>query len=196
MCSIHLLISTIQSYVAVVGRVITDDEDGTQQFPEELQFTTHIERLDSILNLVGMNIGLMKMDAQGFECKILQGMGQYIPMDIKFIKTEFSTIIQSPRKRNPNSIVVWCHSYHQDQTQRRKHKYVSTPFMISSQIRYETANNGVIAMSYQSYGIIKILSIVMVANHIMWKLEQILVLVSWKCCLVLMPQFLHSSLIL
>ena len=91
MCSIHLLISTIQSYVAVVGRVITDDEDGTQQFPEELQFTTHIERLDSILNLVGMNIGLMKMDAQGFECKILQGMGQYIPMDIKFIKTEFST---------------------------------------------------------------------------------------------------------
>lgn len=79
--------STLDSSIAVVGRAIKDDDRPAQDFTEELQFPIHIERLDSILNAeTNINIRLMKVDAQGYECKVLQGMGQGLAKKIELIK--------------------------------------------------------------------------------------------------------------
>ena len=91
------LIHTCSLSVAVVGRIIKDDDIPGQKFTEELQFTINIERLDSILNnATSMNIRLMKMDAQGFECNVLSGMGAGIAKKIGIIKTEFATRFLRP----------------------------------------------------------------------------------------------------
>jgi FkbM family methyltransferase len=58
---------------AVVGTQITDNP-GEEQFLEPIPI--RIERLDSILNTKnrGWNVPLLKIDAQGFECRIMDGM--------------------------------------------------------------------------------------------------------------------------
>jgi FkbM family methyltransferase len=58
---------------AVIGSPIKDTPG--QQFREPIPI--RIERLDSILNTndEGWNVPVMKVDAQGFECRIMDGMG-------------------------------------------------------------------------------------------------------------------------
>jgi FkbM family methyltransferase len=72
---------------SVIGKIIGDTEG--QQFDEKLQFTINVERLDSILNS-DIDVKLMKMDAQGFECNILEGMGNDIANAIGVIKFEWA----------------------------------------------------------------------------------------------------------
>ena len=72
---------------SVIGTIIKDN--GAQHFDKNLQFQVPIERLDSILKS-GTNVKLMKMDAQGFECNILDGMGQSIASGIEIIKFEYA----------------------------------------------------------------------------------------------------------
>jgi len=74
---------------SVVGKVIKDDEN--QQFDEKLQFTINVERLDSLLSSNNLNVGLMKMDVQGFECKFLEGTGEEIMKKVDKIKFEFAS---------------------------------------------------------------------------------------------------------
>jgi FkbM family methyltransferase len=68
---------------AVVGTQIKDDP--TQPFLEPIPI--RIERLDSILNTnnQGWNVPLMKIDAQGFECRIMDGKGA-VPGGIRAMK--------------------------------------------------------------------------------------------------------------
>lgn len=72
---------------SVIGKIIKDNH--RQQFDEKLQFTVNVERLDSILNS-DIDVKLMKMDAQGFECNILEGMGNDIANAIGAIKFEWA----------------------------------------------------------------------------------------------------------
>ena len=51
----------------------------------------YVERLDSILNLENIHVGLLKMDAQGFECNIIEGMGQKLANSISVVKFECAT---------------------------------------------------------------------------------------------------------
>lgn len=71
---------------SVVGKVIKDWKP--QKFDEKLQFTIHVERLDSILNS-DIDVRLMKLDAQGFECKILEGMGSNLARSVYALKFEW-----------------------------------------------------------------------------------------------------------
>ena len=71
---------------SVVGSIIKDNK--RQRFEEKFQFQVPIERLDSILKS-DINVKLVKMDAQGFECNILEGMGQAIASGIEVIKFEY-----------------------------------------------------------------------------------------------------------
>mmetsp|Transcript_13914 Transcript_13914/g.20763 ORF Transcript_13914/g.20763 Transcript_13914/m.20763 type:complete len:441 (-) Transcript_13914:50-1372(-) len=89
---------------SVVGRVIKDYE--TQEIRESEQHEISIERLDSILDVDAFassssssshthahhnsSIRLMKMDAQGFECHVLDGMGRVIPQHIQSLHFEFA----------------------------------------------------------------------------------------------------------
>jgi FkbM family methyltransferase len=73
---------------SVIGRVIKDTEG--QQFDEKLQFTIHVERLDSVLSNHGSKVRLMKMDVQGFECKTVEGMGQDLANKVDQIKFEYA----------------------------------------------------------------------------------------------------------
>ena len=70
---------------SVVGKPIKD-------FPKQ-QFDTavdvFIERIDSILSC-NISIPLMKLDAQGFECNILDGMSPEIATNIQQIKFELA----------------------------------------------------------------------------------------------------------
>ena len=63
---------------SVVGQIIKDN-DG-QAFDKKSQTTIQIERLDSIfnpyINETNVEIPLLKLDAQGYECRILEGMGK------------------------------------------------------------------------------------------------------------------------
>jgi FkbM family methyltransferase len=70
---------------AVIGSPIKDTPG--QQFHEPIPI--RIERLDSILNTndEGWNVPLMKVDAQGFECRIIDGMGAVLDR-ITAINTE------------------------------------------------------------------------------------------------------------
>jgi len=71
---------------SVIGKIIKDVE--SQQFSETLQFTINVERLDSILDR-DVDVKLMKMDAQGFECNILDGMGDF-GKNIEAVKFEWA----------------------------------------------------------------------------------------------------------
>jgi FkbM family methyltransferase len=61
---------------SVVGTVIKDEAE--QQFLDPIPI--RIERLDSILNTnnPGWNVPLLKIDAQGFECRIMDAMGSVL----------------------------------------------------------------------------------------------------------------------
>ena len=50
----------------------------------------YVERLDSILESKKIKVGLLKMDAQGFECKILEGMGGEVAEQIDVMKFEYA----------------------------------------------------------------------------------------------------------
>jgi hypothetical protein len=71
----------------VIGQIIRDYPN--QAFEEKNQFTVNAERLDSILAANKMKVGLMKMDAQGFECSIVEGMGDVAGI-IDVLKFEYS----------------------------------------------------------------------------------------------------------
>ena len=68
---------------SVVGKPIKDF--GKQQMNEPVDI--YIERIDSILSR-NISIPLMKLDAQGFECQILEGMSDEIAANINQIKFE------------------------------------------------------------------------------------------------------------
>ena len=48
----------------------------------------YVERLDSILESKKIKVGLLKMDAQGFECKIVEGKGEEVAEQIDVMKFE------------------------------------------------------------------------------------------------------------
>ena len=64
---------------------------GNQAASTMYKFDVAVERLDTILDPQHIHIPLMKMDAQGFECNILEGMGYAIADTIKEIKFEYAT---------------------------------------------------------------------------------------------------------
>jgi len=73
---------------SVIGKVIKDF--GSQKFDESLQFEISVERLDSVLRAKGLNVKLMKIDAQGFECRVFEGMGVEIAEKVEQIKFEWA----------------------------------------------------------------------------------------------------------
>jgi len=75
---------------SVIGSIIKDWE--TQEFDEKFQFQINVERLDSIIKFDNtQDAKLMKMDAQGYECRILKGFGQDLANKIGMIKFEYAT---------------------------------------------------------------------------------------------------------
>ena len=72
---------------SIIGAIVKDG--GGQKFDEKLQYKVPIERLDSIIKS-DTHVKLVKMDAQGFECNILEGMGQDVASGIETIKFEYS----------------------------------------------------------------------------------------------------------
>ena len=76
---------------SVIGKIIKDGKSLGQKFDAKYQFIIFVERLDSILESNNIhNIRLMKMDAQGFECKILEGMGSNLASKITMVKFEYA----------------------------------------------------------------------------------------------------------
>lgn len=74
---------------SVIGKIIKDWP--SQVFNETYQFDIHVERLDSILDAnKEMDIKLIKMDVQGYECHTLEGMGKGIAEKIDAIKFEYA----------------------------------------------------------------------------------------------------------
>ncbi|KAL7449381.1 hypothetical protein ACHAWC_001444 [Mediolabrus comicus] len=73
-----------------VGMIVRDN--GKQQFREEEQHKIRVERLDSILDATSslLHVSFMKLDAQGFECHIVNGMSQELANKIHKIKFEVS----------------------------------------------------------------------------------------------------------
>lgn len=72
-----------------VGMIVRDN--GKQQFREEEQHKIRVERLDSILDATSsslLHVSFMKLDAQGFECHIVNGMSQELANKIHKIKFE------------------------------------------------------------------------------------------------------------
>lgn len=49
-----------------------------------------VERLDSVLYSKNIKIGLVKLDAQGFECNVFEGMGPELAQTIDVIKLEYA----------------------------------------------------------------------------------------------------------
>jgi hypothetical protein len=72
----------------VVGKMIGSADE---IFDKKNQFTVYVERLDSILNSENVHVGLLKMDAQGFERNIIEGMGQPLANNIDVMKFEYAT---------------------------------------------------------------------------------------------------------
>ena len=72
---------------SVVGKIIKDRKK--QEFPTQDQFTIPVERLDSILS-DQVDVPFAKLDAQGFECNIVEGMGDTLPQRIHSVKFEVS----------------------------------------------------------------------------------------------------------
>jgi len=75
---------------SVVGQVVKDYD--AQEFDKESEHTIPVERLDSILksDMVDTDITLMKLDAQGYECRILEGMGPGIAKSVQQVKFEYA----------------------------------------------------------------------------------------------------------
>lgn len=73
---------------SVVGRFVEDYVN--QSAPDDFQFKIRVERLDSILDSNRLHIPLMKMDAQGYECRIMEGMGDQLAQQIDNIKFEYA----------------------------------------------------------------------------------------------------------
>ena len=73
---------------SIIGAQIKDFD--SQVFDEKLSYTVHVERLDSILKSENIYINLVKMDVQGFECKVLEGMGPELAKKIDIIKFEWA----------------------------------------------------------------------------------------------------------
>lgn len=71
---------------SIVGKIIKDNP--RQQFDESKQFDIYVERLDDILKPGPYHIPLMKIDAQGYECEILNGMGADIARMIERVHFE------------------------------------------------------------------------------------------------------------
>lgn len=72
---------------SVVGKMIKDFD--SQVFDEAEQANIHLERLDSVLS-TNIDVKLMKIDAQGFECNVLEGMGADIAKKIQQVKFEWA----------------------------------------------------------------------------------------------------------
>jgi FkbM family methyltransferase len=72
---------------SVVGMVIKDGRN--QQFKEEDQFSIRVERLDSIISTYP-DIALIKMDVQGFECHVMDGISQDLANRMNKVKFEVS----------------------------------------------------------------------------------------------------------
>ena len=66
------------------------EDYGDQAAPAMYKFDVAVERLDTILDPQHIHIPLMKMDAQGFECNIMEGMGDAIADTIEEIKFEYA----------------------------------------------------------------------------------------------------------
>mmetsp|Transcript_38686 Transcript_38686/g.81071 ORF Transcript_38686/g.81071 Transcript_38686/m.81071 type:complete len:126 (+) Transcript_38686:732-1109(+) len=81
---------------SVVGKVIKDFKGQEMMKSEEHEIP--IERMDSILNVGAISnthVRLMKMDVQGFECHVLEGMGSVLPQHIQALQFEFDrTMLQ------------------------------------------------------------------------------------------------------
>ena len=71
-----------------IAKIIKDGRP--QKINESLQFPIHVERLDSILDSNSIHVKLMKMDAPGYECKILEGMGKDLAEKIGIVKFEYA----------------------------------------------------------------------------------------------------------
>eukprot|EP00814_Leptocylindrus_danicus_P017324 CAMPEP_0116013202 /NCGR_PEP_ID=MMETSP0321-20121206/5589_1 /TAXON_ID=163516 /ORGANISM="Leptocylindrus danicus var. danicus, Strain B650" /LENGTH=371 /DNA_ID=CAMNT_0003482713 /DNA_START=387 /DNA_END=1502 /DNA_ORIENTATION=- len=74
---------------SVIGKQIKDNNHPEQKFKEEHKFDINVERLDSILR-DNFEIKSVKLDVQGFECNVLNGMGSGIASSIDTIKFELS----------------------------------------------------------------------------------------------------------
>ena len=61
-----------------------------KNFPETEQHTIHVERLDSLVKAT-MGVRVTKLDAQGFECRILEGMGPELASQIHVLHFEWAT---------------------------------------------------------------------------------------------------------
>mmetsp|Transcript_99 Transcript_99/g.130 ORF Transcript_99/g.130 Transcript_99/m.130 type:complete len:408 (+) Transcript_99:271-1494(+) len=70
-----------------VGKAVADLDLGHQVFHDKDTFEIRVERLDSILN-TGTKITLMKLDAQGFECEVLDGMGSDLAATVQHVHFE------------------------------------------------------------------------------------------------------------
>ena len=74
-----------------VGTAIKDVGWEGQKFLVEDQFEIQIERLEDVLELLvgpDLDIPLVKLDAQGFECEILKGMGRNVADKIRHVHFE------------------------------------------------------------------------------------------------------------
>lgn len=73
---------------SVIGTIVKDW--GSQKKEDFLRFNVFVERLSSIINIndENLNVPLIKLDAQGYECNILEGIGQKMASKIKKIKFE------------------------------------------------------------------------------------------------------------
>ena len=74
---------------SVIGQVIKDY--GTQNESDFIKYNIVIEFISSIINAGNdslVNIPLIKLDAQGFECQILDGLHQNLANRIKKVKFE------------------------------------------------------------------------------------------------------------
>lgn len=84
---------TIQSDHRNMGNSMIDKymPDGGNHADEARQFDISVERLDDILDPKRLSqVRLTKIDVQGFECNILEGMGQEIASKIDAVKFEYS----------------------------------------------------------------------------------------------------------
>lgn len=78
---------------SAIGKIIHDY--GGQSFDEKLQFQIRVERLDSLINTSMKTVNLVKMDAQGFECRVLEGWSglggeKSVSQKIKVVKFEMA----------------------------------------------------------------------------------------------------------
>eukprot|EP00553_Chaetoceros_curvisetus_P004437 CAMPEP_0204612454 /NCGR_PEP_ID=MMETSP0717-20131115/540_1 /ASSEMBLY_ACC=CAM_ASM_000666 /TAXON_ID=230516 /ORGANISM="Chaetoceros curvisetus" /LENGTH=187 /DNA_ID=CAMNT_0051624545 /DNA_START=542 /DNA_END=1105 /DNA_ORIENTATION=- len=69
-----------------IGMIVRDNRK--QVFQKEEQHTIRVERLDSIISSEYSDIAVMKLDAEGFECHILEGIGQDLANKLQKVKFE------------------------------------------------------------------------------------------------------------